>query len=102
MAVTSRVIVIAILAGSALAQETKPRSQAKHPITVTGCIQPGVECNVLRNKDGKQDYSVPKAANLQVGHAYRITGSIHTVGICMEGKPILEPEKITEVRLPCK
>jgi len=72
------------------------------PITVTGCVYSGVECLRLKNSKGKQDYSLAKTDQIQVGHAYRITGIVSDFGICQEGKPMLGPGKITSVRRQCK
>jgi hypothetical protein len=98
---TCRLLLFAILAGSAPAQKSKPSPEPERTVTVTGCIQPGVECHVLKDKDGKQDYSVTRGHNLKVGRAYRITGSVQMIGFCMQGKPILNPKRITEVALRC-
>ncbi len=73
--------------------------RAPQSITVKGCVYPGVEC--LSFKSGKEGYSIAPNTKLQVGHAYRITGSLGSVGFCQEGKPILAPEKITEIKLRC-
>jgi hypothetical protein len=67
-------------------------------VTVTGCVDPGVECLRLKNLKGKQDYSLAKTDKLQVGHAYRIKGVVSDFGFCQEGKPILAPEKIIELK----
>lgn len=72
---------------------------APKSITVKGCVYPGVEC--LSFKSGKEAYSIAPSDKLQVGHAYRITGSIGSIGFCQEGKPILAPEKIVEIKLRC-
>lgn len=64
-----------------------------------GCVYPGVEC--LSFKSGKKAYSIPRSDMVQAGHAYRITGSVASIGFCQEGKPILAPEKITEIKLRC-
>ncbi len=73
---------------------------ASNSITVKGCVYPGVEC--LRFESGKHAYSIGPSDKLQVGHAYRITGSVGSIGFCQEGKPILAPEKITEIKLRCE
>jgi hypothetical protein len=73
---------------------------APESITVKGCVYPGVECLSFRN--GKDAYSIAPSDRLQVGHAYRITGSIGSIGFCQEGKPILSPEKIVEIKLRCE
>jgi hypothetical protein len=67
-------------------------------VTVTGCVDPGVECLRLKDSKGKQDYSIVKTDKLQVGHAYRINGVVNDFGFCQEGKPILAPEKIIELK----
>ena len=76
------------------APDSAPKS-----ITVKGCVYSGVEC--LSFKSGKDVYSVAPTDKLQPGHAYRITGSVGSIGFCQEGKPILAPEKIVEVKLRC-
>jgi hypothetical protein len=81
--------------------KTPPGTTAK-TVTVKGCIYQGVECFVLKDSKGKQDYSVGRTDKLQIGHAYRITGSVSDVGSCLEGKPILAPRKINEVKLTCQ
>jgi hypothetical protein len=74
-------------------------SSAPKSITVKGCIYPGVEC--LSFRAGEEVYSIAPSDKLQVGHGYRITGSVGAVGFCQEGKPILAPEKIVEIKLRC-
>jgi hypothetical protein len=71
-------------------------------VTVTGCVYPGVECLRLKDSKGKQDYSVVQTDRLQVGHVYRIKGVVNDFGFCQEGKPILGPERITELKRRCK
>jgi hypothetical protein len=71
-------------------------------VTVTGCICPGVECLRLKDSKGKQDSSMVRTDQLQVGHAYRIKGVVNDLGFCQEGKPILGPEKIIELKRQCK
>ena len=70
-------------------------------LTATGCIAEGTECLVLRSPSGVKRYSIGRTDKLQVGHAYRITGRVSTTGTCMEGLPILSPQKIIEVKLHC-
>jgi hypothetical protein len=72
---------------------------ALRSITLKGCVYPGVEC--LSFKSGKAVYSVAPTDKLQAGHAYRITGSVGSIGFCQEGKPILAPEKIVEIKYRC-
>jgi hypothetical protein len=67
-------------------------------VTVTGCVDPGVECLRLKNLKGKQDYSLAKTDKLQVGHAYRIKGVVNDFGFCQEGRPILAPKRIIELK----
>jgi hypothetical protein len=75
-------------------RRSNSRSRAR-VVTVTGCIRTGVECLVLmRLDDNKQNYSIGKNDRLQVGSAYRITGTTTNVGICMQGMPILRPSRI--------
>jgi hypothetical protein len=71
-------------------------------VTVTGCIHKGVECLTLKDSTGKQDYSIAATPKLQVGRAYRITGPVSTMGMCQEGKPILEAHKISKSKLKCE
>jgi hypothetical protein len=71
-------------------------------VTVTGCIYQGVECLILKNLKGKQDYSIARSNNLQVGHSYRITGPVGDIGFCTEGKPILGAQMVHELRLRCE
>jgi hypothetical protein len=72
---------------------------ASKSITLKGCVYPGVEC--LSFKSGKEAYSIAPSDKLQIGHAYRISGSVGSIGFCQEGKPILAPEKIVEIKLRC-
>lgn len=70
------------------------RSRAR-VVNVTGCIRTGVECLVLMPLgDNQQSYSIGRSDRLQVGSAYRITGTTTNVGICMQGMPILRPSRI--------
>jgi hypothetical protein len=71
-------------------------------VTVTGCVYSGVECLRLKDLKGKQDYSMVKTDQVQVGHAYRIKGAVNDFGFCQEGKPILGPERIIELKRQCK
>jgi hypothetical protein len=71
-------------------------------VTVTGCIYQGVECLILKNLKGKQDYSLVRSNNLQIGHSYQITGPVSDIGTCQEGKPILSAQLVHELRLQCK
>ncbi len=52
--------------------------------------------------EGKTRLQVAQINKLQIGHAYRITGSVSDIGTCQEGMPILGPQKITEVKVRCK
>src|SRR5258708_4597323 len=96
--------ILALSFGCAYSQteSKKPSGTTAKTVTVTGCIYQGVECLVLKDSKGKQDYSVGRIDTLQIGHAYRIIGSVSDVGSCLEGKPILEPRKIIEVKLTCQ
>ena len=78
----------------------KARKKAK-TVTVTGCITQGVECLVLTTLDGKPRYSVARNKKLRVGQAYRITGPLSDIGFCMQGMPILNPRRITPLRVRC-
>ena len=79
----------------------KRSHHARRIVTATGCIAEGTECLVLKSTSGTKRYSIGRTDKLQVGHAYRITGRVTSTGICMEGLPILSPQKITEVKLHC-
>ena len=70
-------------------------------VTVTGCVYKGVECLTLKDTTGKQDYSIAATSKLKIGRAYRITGPVSTMGMCQEGKPILEAQKINRLSLKC-
>ena len=70
-------------------------------VTATGCIRQGVECLVLEPISGGQKYSVTRSRKLLVGRAYRITGRTSEMGFCMEGFPILSPQKISPLRTRC-
>jgi hypothetical protein len=70
-------------------------------VTVTGCIYEGVECLILKDSKNKQDYSVARINRLQIGHSYKITGPTSTMGMCQEGKPILDPQRIKELNMKC-
>ena len=97
-----RVLAIAVVIVSlGFSQAGGTKADLEKHVTVTGCIYQGVECLVLKNRKGKQDYSVVRGNNLQIGHAYRITGSMSDVGICQEGKPILSAQMVHELRLQC-
>jgi hypothetical protein len=100
-----------LLATSTLFSQTQPKENGKatpkqksaKPVTVTGCVSEGVECLRLTapNDPSKLLYSIVKTDKLQIGHAYRITGNAGEIGFCQEGKPVLTPKTITEVRLKC-
>lgn len=81
--------------------QTKKEPDPAHFVTVTGCIYKGVECLTLKDTTGNQDYSIAATSKLKVGRPYRITGTVSTMGMCQEGKPILEPQKITKSKLKC-
>jgi hypothetical protein len=86
---------VCLISGLLLAKE-----KAK-TVTVTGCIREGTECFVLETTAGVKKYSVPKRSDLQVGHSYRITGTVSDTGVCTQGLKILSPTKITELKLRC-
>ena len=69
-------------------------------ITVSGCVREGVECLVLEPFSGDQKYSIVSGSKLQVGAAYRITGSIVQVSICQQGKA-LNPTSVTKLERQC-
>ncbi len=91
--------IAAVTLGFACSQTKTPSPEKR--VTVTGCIYQGVECLVLKNLKGKQDYSLVRSNNLQIGHSYQITGPVNEVGACQEGKPILSAQLVHEVRLRC-
>jgi hypothetical protein len=76
-----------------------PKEQ-EETITVNGCIREGVECLVLKPFSGNQEYSIVAGSQLQVGAAYRITGSIVEVSICQHGKA-LNPTKVERLDRQC-
>jgi hypothetical protein len=78
----------------------KARRRAK-TVSVSGCISQGVECLVLTLLGGKGQYSVARNPKLRIGQAYRITGPLSDMGICMQGFPILSPRKITPLKVRC-
>ena len=90
-----------VIVGLGFLQAGGKKADLEKRVTVTGCIYQGVECLVLKNRKGKQAYSVIRSNNLQIGHAYRITGPVSDVGICQEGKPILSAQMVHELRLQC-
>ena len=90
-----------VIVGLGFSQAGGKKADVEKRVTITGCIYQGVECLVLKNQKGKQDYSVVRSNNLQIGHAYRITGPVSDVGICQEGKPILSAQMVHELRLQC-
>jgi hypothetical protein len=99
----NRVFGIAVVTLVAFGQtDGKKAPSTGRTVTVTGCIYQGVECLILKNLKGKQDYSVVKSNNLQVGHSYRITGPVSEMGFCQEGKPILGAQMAHELRLRCE
>lgn len=69
-------------------------------ITVSGCIKEGVECLLLEPFTGNEKYSIVAGSKLQVGAAYRITGSIVEVSICQQGKA-LKPTTVTRLDRRC-
>lgn len=79
----------------------RKRARAR-TITVSGCIRQGVECLVLVPLgNNRQSYSVVRNRRLQVGRAYRITGTRSQVGFCMQGLPILSAQRIVPLRVSC-
>jgi hypothetical protein len=76
-----------------------PKDQ-EETITVSGCIKEGVECLMLEPFSGNQKYSIVAGSKLEVGAAYRITGSIVQVSICQQGKA-LKPTKVTKLERRC-
>jgi hypothetical protein len=97
-----RVFFVLAFSLSALYSQTAPQ-QKQQTVTATGCVTDGVECYRLVDPQdpAKLLYSITRTPKLKIGHAYRITGPVSEIGFCQEGKKILKPEKITEVRLHC-
>ena len=85
------IVVVSLCSAYPQTESKKAPSTTAKTVTVTGCIYRGVECYVLKASKGKQDYSVAQINKLQIGHAYRITGSVSDIGTCQEGMPILGP-----------
>lgn len=48
-------------------------------VEVTGCISEGFECLVLKDDKGKPNYSINRSDVLEVGAAYRITGTVREI-----------------------
>lgn len=98
------VLCVFLFAGAALAHGHKKKSRRAHhqdeTITVSGCVREGVECMVLEPFKGNQKYSLVSGSNLQIGAAYRITGTIVEVSICQQGKA-LKPTKVTKLKTRC-
>ena len=69
-------------------------------ITVSGCVREGVECLTLEPFNGKEKYSLVSDSKLEVGAAYRITGSIVQVSICQQGRA-LKAVKVTKLERQC-
>jgi hypothetical protein len=80
-------------------RSAKARGRAK-TVTATGCVRQGVECLILEPLSGSQKYSLPRNSKLKIGRAYRITGTLSDVSICMQG-PHLNPRRITPLRIRC-
>ena len=70
-------------------------------VTATGCIRQGVECLILEPLSGGQKYNVTRSGKLAVGRAYRITGRTSDIGFCMEGLPILSPQRVMPLKVRC-
>lgn len=88
------------LAKSGSKKSARTRNRAK-AVTVTGCIRQGVECLVLEPLSGNQKYSIARRSGLEIGAAYRITGSTSNISICQQGFPTLNPRRITRLRISC-
>lgn len=100
------VLILCLLSIPCFGKTASQRRRARRPVaattvTVTGCIRQGVECLVLEPISGGRSYSVNRNARLRVGSAYRITGRTSQVGFCMQGMPILSPDRIVPLRLRC-
>jgi hypothetical protein len=91
-----------VIVGLGFSQTDGKKANPAKRVTVTGCIYQGVECLVLKNSKGKQDYSLVRSNNLQVGHSYQITGPVSELGTCQEGKPILSAQMVHELKLRCE
>ena len=71
-------------------------------VTVSGCVSVGAECMVLEPLAGGQKYSVAPDRRIAAGRAYRVTGRTSDVGFCMQGLPILSPQRVTPLRTRCR
>ncbi len=87
------------LAQSNSHRRAKARGAAK-TVTVAGCIRQGVECLIIEPLNGSQSYSVGRNSKLQVGRAYRITGTVSDISTCMQG-PHLNPRRIIPLKTRC-
>jgi hypothetical protein len=103
-----RIFPVIVLAASTLFSRTPTQQDNAKPdvaktVTATGCVSEGVECLRFTKPDDPNAllYSIGRAGKLRVGHAYKITGTVSQTGTCQEGKPILAPIKITELKLKC-
>ncbi|HEX8473953.1 MAG TPA: hypothetical protein VF666_07960 [Pyrinomonadaceae bacterium] len=92
---------LCLLTPAAFAQNRRRRRAVQRVVTVSGCIRQGVECFVLEPLSGKQKYSVTRNSKLRDGKAYRITGPVSDISICMQGMPTISPRKVTPLRIRC-
>lgn len=97
------ILCFAVFSQSVLALDHSSHKAHKRAktVTVSGCISQGVECLVLTLLGGKGRYSVTRNSKLRIGQAYRITGPLSDIGFCMQGMPILNPSRITPLRVRC-
>lgn len=96
------VLLALIITACCINAQTPAKPPKEKKVTIAGCIYSGVECLTLKDSKGKQDYSIAKSDKLEVGQAYKITGTVSEIGFCQEGKPILAPTKISKAKLKCE
>jgi hypothetical protein len=85
---------------SADASNTYVESNPDQTVTISGCVQQGVECLLLAPFKGNENYSLVSGSKVEIGSAYRITGTIVDVSICQQGKAI-KPTTITKLDKKC-
>jgi len=69
-------------------------------VTISGCVREGVECLTLEPFNGTEKFSLVSGTKLEIGAAYRITGSIVQVSICQQGKA-LRPTSVVKLERKC-
>lgn len=98
-------IVLCLSFFSIFGQAQTGRNRSAHrkikSVTVQGCIREGVECLVLEPFSGNLKYSITRNNRLQVGQAYKITGSLAEISFCQQGFPTLTPRRITKIKRRC-